>query len=443
MKNKNKNKNQYSHRFEQIIQQFNDNKFSYPRRKSVQALFKNQVQIRPKKIAIEFGEKKITYKKLDEKSDILGGFIDYFSTKARQQKIYFFIDRNIDLVISMLATLKSGNIFVPINPKDPKERVRLVFKKVNPDWIITQDKYLNFLLHAIENISRVNILLIDKEEKNCIKKDNFRILSFGCLPKKLLFSLRPANPQKKSYAYIYYTSGSSGQPKAVLGLAESLTHFMEWEIKEFNLSQKDRFSQFTRVSFNAILRDIFVPLSCGATLCIPEDETIIFDPVALVKWIEDNRISLIHCVPSLFKAIASKAKQSRQLKNLKYILMAGEQIKNDKSLSNFLNLFKSRINLVNLYGQTETTLIKFYHRISLSDLKRDVIPIGKPMEGAKAIILDNKKAQSPGIKGEIVIKTPFRTAGYFNDSNLTKKVFIKNPLKNDPQDIIYQITIRW
>jgi amino acid adenylation domain-containing protein len=238
--------------------------------------------------------------------------------------------------------------------------------------------------------------------------------------------------------YIYFTSGSTGRPKAVLGMNKSLAHFINWEIETLKIDTPWRVSQFTSPSFDASLRDFFVPLCSGGTVCIPQSREQILNSASLINWIENSRINLIHCTPSLFRLFNLKSLSPEHFPNLKYVLLAGERI-HPPELENWFITFGERIQLVNLYGPTETTMVKTFYFITKADTKAPGISVGKPMKGSRVIILDEKMNPcGEGATGEIYIRTPYRTKGYYNDPELTGKKFLVNPFNNDPNDLIYK-----
>lgn len=238
--------------------------------------------------------------------------------------------------------------------------------------------------------------------------------------------------------YIYFTSGSTGQPKAVLGMNKSLVHFINWEIETLGIDHPWRVSQLTSPSFDASLRDFFVPLCSGGTVCIPQNRELILNSASLINWIESSKIDLIHCTPSLFRLFNVKSLTKEQFPNLKYVLLAGERI-HPPELENWFITFGERIQLVNFYGPTETTMVKTFYFIKKADTKAPSISIGKPMKGSRVIILDERMNPCPeGMAGEIYIRTPYRTKGYYNDPELTGEKFLVNPFNNDPEDLIYK-----
>ncbi|MCU0287952.1 MAG: condensation domain-containing protein, partial [Acidobacteria bacterium] len=231
---------------------------------------------------------------------------------------------------------------------------------------------------------------------------------------------------------------TTGKPKAIMGRNSGLLHYISWEIRKFAIKNGFRIAQLAIPSFDPFLRDVFVSLCSGGVVCIPGNKDIVMDSVALRKWLEKVRVQLIHCVPVLFKLINSAPLTAANLKDLKFILLAGEKVV-PSVLAHWYEIFGERIQLVNLLGPTETTQAKICYLIQMDDVKRVRIPVGKPMDGAAVILLDDQ-LNVCGIleKGEIFIRTPFRSCGYFGDDELNKMKFIQNPFSDIAGDIIYR-----
>jgi amino acid adenylation domain-containing protein len=388
----------------------------------------------PEKIAIKQGNKEVTYLQFERKSNKLANFLH--NRVKKNKNVLILLDKSPELIEAIIGVLKCGLIFVPVTPILPENRIQLFLKETKSEWLITSKEYYQKFKGIIANNgSNLNILPIDMVEKDYDHEEcrNTFYIDAGIEDQRLIFR-KPSN----EYCYIYFTSGSTGAPKGVLGKHRSLIHFIEWEIKEFGVDERFNVSQLTVPSFDPFLRDIFVPLTVGGTCCIPEDNYILMNPDQLAKWIHQNHITLMHIVPSLFKLLFEEINDPGCFISLKFVLIAGELLRGN-DISKFIKLFNRRIQLVNLYGPTETTLAKLFYKIREEDADKAIIPIGQPIEGAEALILDNDMQKCLiGNVGEIYIRTPFSSAGYFNDQTLNKQVFIKNPHSNDPQDIIYK-----
>lgn len=394
--------------------------------------FDNIVNRFPDKTAIKHGNKKISYRELDDESNKIFNFVNKKINYS--ENIAIFLDDKPNIIVSVIGITKSHCVYVPINPSFPKNRIKVMINEVDCNWIITQKKYLNLINLIGKEIGKIiNVIIIDVNECGSEYK-NLNIFPLTNLPSKII-DIRKKGHYK--YAYIYFTSGSTGKPKAVLGRRKSLEHFIDWEINEYNVNESFNISQLTSYTFDPFLRDVFVSLCSGATLHIPNDE-VTYSQSKLLNWIMDNEITLIHMVPSLFKVLVDEIRDYHNLDKLKYILLAGESMRG-KDIKKFVDIFSDRITLINLYGPTETTLAKFHYRVKVSDVYRKNIPVGKPITNTDVLVLDtNLKLCATGSVGEVYIRTPYISSGYYNDKELNKKVFIKNPFTNNSQDLIYR-----
>ncbi|HET7286992.1 MAG TPA: non-ribosomal peptide synthetase, partial [Pyrinomonadaceae bacterium] len=143
-------------------------------------------------------------------------------------------------------------------------------------------------------------------------------------------------------------------------------------------------------------------------------------------------------MPTLFRAILNEELHADQFRALRYVLLAGEALL-PSDVGRWKEVFGDRVRLINLYGTSETTMAKFIYEVQPGDEKRRSVPVGKPMPGARALIVDEDgRACPPGAIGEIYIRTPYRSHGYYKQPELTAEVFIPNPFNNDPNDIVYK-----
>ncbi|MCK5057807.1 MAG: amino acid adenylation domain-containing protein, partial [Candidatus Aminicenantes bacterium] len=365
------------------------------------------------RIALEYGDRFLSYAELDISSDSVANLIIREGIK-KETFIGISFDDRVSFIRTLIGILKAGCVFVPLDLAHPDSRLTQMVKKTHIKYAFTDTGRIAFLTAdwGITNLSEI-------EE---IPESNSK-------PGRLY------NGEDK--IYIYFTSGSSGTPKAIVGKNKSLLHFINWEIDTFGIDETFRFSQFINPGFDAFLRDIFVPLCSGGRVCIPGSDNILLNSDELTRWTDRSAVNAIHCVPGFFRLLNNNNLGNGLFKNLKFVFLSGEKI-NPAGLVNWYNTFGERIRLVNFYGPSETTMIKTFYPIRQEDTKRERIPIGKPMKGARLIILDRKMKTCTGKRvGEIYIRTPFRTHGYYNERSLNEEKFISNPFNDDPEDKLY------
>ncbi|MEI6145688.1 MAG: amino acid adenylation domain-containing protein [Methylococcales bacterium] len=383
-------------------------------KKLVQSVFLSVSRTFPHNTAISEADRNISYEQLNHCINQAALQIAEYDIK-NGDVVGLLIGASIDYVIAMLAVLKVGGVFMAIDPETPKKRLEYIIQKTSPKLIITHKPELNEL---VADYSITTTILKTSPEQIASEPD---VLVDG-----------------DDSAYIVFTSGSTGYPKAIEGQHKGLSHFIHWEMKTFELTQNTRAAWLAPPTFDVSLRDIFAALLSGGTLVIPDPE-LRKKASYLPTWLADNKITLLHCVPSLFRLLMKEdLAATNLLPDLQTVLLAGEPLY-AKDVMAWRDLVGERIQLVNVYGPSETTLAKAYYPIKdLPAQPQAMIPIGQAISNTALLIIKNNRLCAIGEIGEIYIKTPFRTKGYYRDPELTADVFVQNPLHQDSIDIIYK-----
>ena len=373
-------------------------------------------------IALARGTETITYGELLQRSNKLANYL-ISSGASKGSLVAFLLEDPIQAVTTIIATLKAGCVFVPLEPNIPPNRLARMIAEVSPEWFVVESQ----LVEQLNNIARgsdYKVIRVDGDEIAAAQDDS--------VPRPT------AAPGPDDMCYIYFTSGSTGRPKAIAGRLKGIDHFIRWEINELKVDSEWRVSQLLPLSFDGSLRDIFVPLCSGARLCVPETRETLLEPQALLGWLEREEINLVHCIPSLFRSLLNEELRGERLPSLRYIVMTGEALL-PRDVKRWMDVFGERVQLLNLYGTSETTLAKFVHYVTATDAERRSIPVGKPIPGARALIVSEEGAACPpGVIGEIYIRTPYRSLGYYKQPELTSEVFIQNPFSEEAGDIVYK-----
>jgi acyl-coenzyme A synthetase/AMP-(fatty) acid ligase/acyl carrier protein len=275
----------------------------------------------------------------------------------------------------------------------------------------------------------------------------------------------PAADGTAEAAYLFFTSGTTGVPKAVRGRHAGLTHFLGWQRDTFDLRPADRCAQLTGLSFDVVLRDVLLPLVSGAALCIPADagQDAGLDPTGTLDWLAEQRITCLHTVPTLARAwLAGRAGGDPAGGSaadggatgggaaggagaggdggpqLRVTFFAGEPLPGELARD-----WRAACGgtVVNLYGPTETTLAKCAYLVG-TDCPDGVLPVGTAIPGAQALVLGpGGEAGGIGEVGEIVIRTPYRSLGYANPNGTDgsdEQRWQPNPATGDPDDLLYR-----
>lgn len=317
---------------------------------------------------------------------------------GRGDRIAVLTHDRVAMIISMLAIFRAGAVFVPFDAAYPRDQLVQMCRVARPSALILDDS-------------------CSEEEKATIGADIDTRFSLSDIPPNAELSLDIEQSRPDDPAYIYFTSGTTGTPKAILGRSGGLVHFIEWEVASLDLPTGIRVGQTTTPGHDPFLRDILVPVMLGGTIMIPADRNTILVPRDLVDWVSKSGANLLHTTPTIFRNLCGGQVRTENAPALRWLLIAGEKL-HAADVRNWYRQFGQQAELYNLYGPTETTLAKFCHKISKNDLGELVLPIGGPISETDFVILDETGARCPpGTVGELEIQTRHASLGYFNSDD--------------------------
>jgi amino acid adenylation domain-containing protein len=409
----------------------------------IHSIFEDAKRRFPKNTAIKTDSREITYSELNACTNRVAHALINLGVD-RQSIVGIYFQASVEYVVALLGVLKSGAIFMPLDTHNPAKRLGKILAKTNPIVIITGkhlEVELSKKLHKTELSRELSHLIVFKDSLD------FNIRPFPEVDSAVAEGLDfPAsNPSIVSNpedgCYLITTSGSTGKPKIILGMHKGLSHFIKWEIEEFNLNENERVCQLSPVTFDVSLRDIFVPLSIGGTLYIPDENTRI-DPGKLVRWLKESGISHVHIIPTIFRLITQEIESLNQRESafptIKHMLIAGEVLYGN-DIDRWRKTVGTDVKLVNIYGPSETTLAKLFYRIEDKHIEPyESVPLGIPIADTEVLIVKNNKKCMIGEIGEIYIKTDFMSKGYYKAPELNVLAFIQNPLEKKKKDIVYK-----
>ena len=377
---------------------------------SVQEIFLKQVTRTPHAEALRFDDESLSYAALNKRVNCLTNLLEEKGLGPGKFAA-LALPRSVDMVIAMLAVLRAGAAYLPIDPEYPVERISYILEDAQPICILTHKDIQSQLLDSHVD----HVVLDDPAVRN-------QLTAYADID----YPNRIVAP--KSPAYMIYTSGSTGRPKGVVVTVEGLTNFLCSMQNKFALSHQDRLLAVTTIAFDISALEIFLPLISGACCVIAKDNAN-KDPAILAQLIEDRNISIMQATPTHWNALVSTYPEA--LRGIR-ILVGGEALPEKLVKS----LHEIDCEVTNLYGPTETTI--WSTAITLNTGETGIPSVGYPIDNTQIFILDaGLQPVPPGVSGDLYIAGKGLAQGYFNRPDLTADTFIANPYGN-PGERMYK-----
>jgi amino acid adenylation domain-containing protein len=241
------------------------------------------------------------------------------------------------------------------------------------------------------------------------------------------------DPPADEPAYLFLTSGTTGRPKGIIGRHRSLSHFLHWQRTTFHVGPGDRVAHLASVEFDLSLREVFLPLTSGATLCLPVAGPV--PPASVLPWLSSERVTVMHAVPTVARAWLRAAPAGLCVPDLRLLLFSGEAL-TSALVQRLRDQLQYDGTVINLYGPTETTLTRCWYEVP-EPATPGIQPLGRPIADSLAWVesADGQPAQS-GESGEIVIRTPYGSGGYLDATAAERARFIV--AADHPEDTIFR-----
>ncbi len=401
---------------------------------AIHRLFAEQAQRVPQQLAVRDPQGDWTYAALEASSNQLAH--DLRSRGIRNQDVVAIYGyRSAALVWAVLGVLKAGAAFLILDPLHPAARLRQYLELAQPaGWL---------QLQAADEPPEALAAWLTQHTWRC-----HRLLPVApnVTSHDPLYNMPNSAPEVEvgpdDLACVAFTSGSTGQPKGVLGRHGPLTHFVPWLQQQFAFSETDRFSMLSGLSHDPLQRDIFPPLQLGATICIPAPETI-RQPGQLAAWMQREAISVAHLTPAL-GSLLTVPEPGRDIATvtmpaLRRALFVGDVL--TRREVDRLQQAAPNVTCINLYGTTETQRALAYHVVAPQQegWAKEIIPLGQGMPDAQLLVL-NAAGQLAGVSelGEIYVRSPHLARGYLGSDDLTQERFLANPFTNLAGDRLYR-----
>ena len=390
-------------------------------------------QVSPDHVAMVDKNGAWSYSELDRISTRLGYQLIQNGVQP-QDLVAIYAHRSSELVAAILGIHKAGGAFLILDPAHPPTRLVKYIRLAKPKGIIH--------LKAAGNLPD-EIKLELKETKHGF----YIILPEKCGDPSLGLGTDITTPQvniqvgPNDPACVVFTSGSTGNPKGILGKHGSLSHFIPWQAAKFGLGSSDRFSMLSGLSHDPLQRDIFTSLWLGATLCIPDPDRF-GDLGWLAEWMDREQITFVHLTPAMGQYICFSTHTKAVLNSVRYLFFVGDQLtQNDVEI---LRALVPQATMINSYGSTETQRAVGYFSISPQDeidLDRHhrIYPIGCGIPNVQLLILNEEQLLCGiGELGEIYVRSPHLALGYLVQNYQSEAHFLINPFTGVENDRLYR-----
>ncbi|MEC1444353.1 plipastatin non-ribosomal peptide synthetase PpsE [Bacillus subtilis] len=381
---------------EQIVTQFNNTKTEYPKNHTIIDLFREQAEKTPDHTALVYGNMSISYKELDKRSNALARELIQKGFR-KNETAGILAAHSPEFMISVLAVLKAGGAYLPLDAELPPERVSFMLEETQAKMLIVQK--------GLEQNAAFSGTCIISDAQGLMEENDIPI-NISSSPDDL--------------AYIMYTSGSTGRPKGVMITNRNVVSLVS-NSNYTSASGDDRFILTGSISFDAVTFEMFGALLNGASLHIINKSTML-TPDRFGAYLLENDITVLFLTTALFNQLAQV--RADMFRGLHTLYVGGEAL--SPALMNAVRHACPDLALHNIYGPTENTTFSTFF-----EMKRDYagpIPIGKPISNRTTYILDTKGRLLPiGVPGELCVGGDGVAKGYLNRDDLTNAVFSPHP----------------
>ncbi|GHO80001.1 hypothetical protein KSD_77720 [Ktedonobacter sp. SOSP1-85] len=384
---------------QQVLLDWNQTEAAFPQENCLHHLVEAQVARTPDAIALVYQDEQFSFSQLNARANLLAQHLCRLGV-GPDVLVGIYMERSLDMVIALLATLKAGGAYIPLDPGYPQERIAFMLADSQAAVLLTHSLLREHLPAYAGQVF-------------CLDQD---------------WSVEESNPQEivevraGHLAYMIYTSGSTGRPKGVMVTHGGICNHMHWMQDRFRFSAADRILQKTPISFDASVWEFYAPLAAGSQLILAPPESH-QDSAALLKLIVQHQITTIQFVPTMLRLILQEP-GIEHCQSLKSVFCGGEALTQDLQ-ERFFALSPAK--LINLYGPTETTVQVTAWECE-RETRRVAVPIGRPIANSKIHLLNSHMQPVPiGAPGELYIGGSGLARGYWQRPNLTAEKFVPDP----------------
>jgi len=405
----------------QLLVEWNNTRADYPNHSCIHHLVESQVERTPDAVAVVFEDEQMTYRELNRRANQLAHYLRRRGV-GPEGLVGICIERSLEMAVGLLGILKAGGAYVPLDPTYPAERLTFMLRDAQVPVLLTQQRLVARLPEH-----GAHVVCLDTDWKSITQESEVNPDS-GVMPENL--------------AYVIYTSGSTGKPKGVMITHRGVVNHNVAIAKQYNLQSDDRILQFSSISFDVAVEEIFPSWITGAAVVL-RSESMLTSSTDFLRAIERERLTVLNLPTAYWHEWVPELSLSKKSlpETLRLVVVGGEKA-SPTVFSIWLQSEGSRIPLLNAYGPTETTVTVTVYDPATSPGRREVasgMPIGRPITNTQIYLLDEHLQPVPvGLPGELYIGGDSLARGYLNRPELTATRFIPHPFSSEPNTRLYR-----
>ena len=395
-----------------VLVEWNNTWADYPRT-CLHRLFEEQVLRSPQAIALVYEDRQLTYAELNTAANRLAHVLRGLGV-GPNVLVGICIERSVEMVVGLLAVLKAGGAYAPLDPVYPKERLAFMLADLQTPVLLCRNRAM------ADGLSYSGAVL---------PVDEWHQIAADQSPENPVSAVEPDN-----LAYVLYTSGSTGQPKGVLIPHRAVVNYLTWCTAAYSADQGRGSPVHTPIGFDLTITSLFPPLLAGrSAVLVREDPTL----EALTAALRAGDFSLVKLTPAHLEALSHKlpAEQSGLL--TRTFVIGGEAL-----LGENLGFWRKQnpgVRLINEYGPTEATVGCCVYEVPPGMVPASAVPIGRPIANVRLYVLDRNLQPVPiGVPGELYIAGDGLALGYHRRPELTAERFIQDPFSSEPEARMYK-----
>ena len=388
----------------QLLNEWNATQVDYPRHASIPQLFATQAANTPTALAVVFGDQRLTYAELDQRTNQLAHYLGTCGVTPGSY-VAVCLERSVDFIVAIVAILKAGAAYVPLDPTYPAERIAMMLADSQARAVLTHTH-----LAAHFTSTPLTVIALDGSHASAISQEP------TAFPPVALTADYPA--------YMMYTSGSTGQPKGVIIPQYAISRLV-LHTNYIMLSARDRIAWASNTSFDASTFELWGALLNGGCVVHVPQQTLL-DPAQLGTYLRKHAVTVLFVTTALFNQVAYHAPKS--FASLQYLLFGGEAV-DPIAVQTILEQGRPQ-HLLHVYGPTESTTFATWYAVKTIPPMSSTIPIGTPLTNTQTYILDETFQPVPiGVAGELCVGGDGLATAYFARPALTATKFVPNPYR--------------